>query len=90
MLKGFGITLGAALLASLGIQDLKGVMDAIAPSMPRVDAEQSTAEETDIGHLTDHHSLPTSPIAQRATQATVNYTADAPIAATAINLQPLG
>ena len=90
MLKGFGITLGAALLASLVIQDSKGVIDVIALNIPRVDAEQSTAEETDIVHLTYHHSLPTSPIAQRATQATVNYTADAPIAATAINLQPLG
>lgn len=71
MLKGFGITLGAALLASLVIQDSKGVIDVIALNIPRVDAEQSTADETGVVHLTDHNSLLTSLIAERANQKTI-------------------
>ena len=49
MLKGFGITLGAALLASLVIQDSKETINVIAPSIPCVDAEQSTADKTGVG-----------------------------------------
>ncbi|MEM7382723.1 MAG: hypothetical protein AAF400_00090 [Bacteroidota bacterium] len=71
MRKSFGIILGAVLLASLVIQDSKGVIDVIELNIPRVDAEQSTADETDVVQLTDLNSLLTSLIAKRANQKTI-------------------
>lgn len=73
MHKNLRITLGAVLLTFLVIQDSKGVLNVIELQIPRVGANQSTADQEEV-YLIDRDSLLHSLIATRANEKEIQLT----------------